>query len=246
MSPSSLRHPATLRASFPAVSWLLRRSSPCKTAALPQCLFNTTVGNTGCQPHWILQRRDALETAASLSEALSVRSVIPAKPKMICKPPQERGYHIPACRRCGCGGEGEGLGEGATAGAWEPWGTRGMGRAAQLCVPIPFALYTPRSLELVWISEEETEPNPSARPLPPFPAPPSPMRMRESGVFSPSGKISFCTLFPACPQPAAAWHRGSARPDGGLCRRAAISRRVFQTFLASLAYDFSPPSSLEG
>lgn len=118
MSPSSLRHPATLRVSFPAVSWLLRRSSPCKTAALPQCLFNTTVGNTGCQPRWILQRRDALETAASLSEALSARSVIPAKPKMICKPPQEQGYHIPACRRCGCGGEGEGLGEGATAGAW--------------------------------------------------------------------------------------------------------------------------------
>lgn len=97
MSPGSLRHPAMLRVSFPAVSWLIRRSSPCKTAALPQCLFNVTVSNVACQLHWILQCRDALETAASLSEALTVRSVVPAEPKMICKAPREQGYHIPAC-----------------------------------------------------------------------------------------------------------------------------------------------------
>lgn len=70
--------------------------------------------------------------------------------------------------------------------------------------------------------------------------------MNESlGRFSLSGKISSCTLLPACPQPAAAWHWGRARPGRDLCRRAAIHCRVFQTFLASLAYDFSPPSAPE-
>lgn len=58
------------------------------------------------------------------------------------------------------------------AGTWEPLGTQGTGRAT---VPILFAVYTARSLELVWISKEETEPTPSALPLPPFPAPPSPL-----------------------------------------------------------------------
>ena len=97
---------------------------------------------------------------------------------MICKPPREQGYHIPACclQALRLGGVREkGLGKGPLAGTWELLGTRGMGRAARLRVPIPFALYTAHSLKLVWISKEETEPSPSAHPLPPFPAPPLPV-----------------------------------------------------------------------
>lgn len=107
MSPTSLRHPAMLRGSFPTVSQLLRRSHSCKTSALSQCLLNVRVSTTGCQLRWILQCRGAPEAAASLGEALTLRSVIPAEPKMICKPPREPGSHIPACRHCGCGAGGE-------------------------------------------------------------------------------------------------------------------------------------------
>lgn len=172
--------PCHAEGEHPCSSWLLGRRSPPKTAALPRRSFSVTVSNAGCQPCRPLQLRDALETAGGLSKALTARSFVPAEPKMTCKPPQEQGYGIPACCLQGCdhtpaGGDGEGLGEGAVAGTWEPPGTWGTGRAAQLPVPIPFALYIPRSLELVWISKEETEPTPSTRSLPPFPAPPLPV-----------------------------------------------------------------------
>lgn len=85
----------------PCGPWLCRRSSPRKTAALPQRSFSVTVSNAACQ---ILQRRDALETATSLSEALTTRSFVLSEPKTICKPPREQGYGISACGHCGCGG----------------------------------------------------------------------------------------------------------------------------------------------
>lgn len=109
MSPSSLRCPAMLRVSFPTVSRLLQRSCFCKPSALSQHLLNMRVSTTGCQLRWILQRRVAPETAASLGEALTLRSVVPAEHKMICKPPREPGSHIPACWLCGWGpGRGRG------------------------------------------------------------------------------------------------------------------------------------------
>lgn len=56
------------------------------------------------------------------------------------------------------------------ASAWKPLAHRAQG--GQLCVPIPFASHATRSLELTWISKEETEPKLSTRHLPPFAAPP--------------------------------------------------------------------------
>lgn len=50
----------------------------------------------------------------------------------------------------------------------------GEGSSAACVHPICY-IYTARSLGLVWISKEETEPTPNPHLLPPFPAPPSPM-----------------------------------------------------------------------
>lgn len=139
-----------------------QEEQPLLTAALPQCLCKVTVGNSGCQPCWILQHKDALETAASLSKALTTRSVVPAKAKMICKPPWQQGHCIPGtpAGTAAAGSEGQGLGEGPWPGCESHW-TRGAWGGQLGSVPILFVLHTAHSLEIVWISKEENEPNPS-------------------------------------------------------------------------------------